>query len=291
MFGYVQPLKSELKVREFEQFKSCYCSMCHYLGKHYGPFSRMILNYDFTFLTMLLWDDRCRISFSGKRCIASPCRKKCVCSTSDSMDVCAACSVILAYWKLKDSASDEKGFKYLGALFARLGLYRAYKKAACRLPEFDTAVRRELAILSELEKTGEQSLDKMADHFAVLLSVAGTGETDPQRRRIVEQILYHTGRWIYILDAYDDRKEDLQAGRYNPISARFGNAESLSDEDCAYIRTTLQHSQNLIMSAFGLLAENVWTDILNNIICLGMSDVCERVFNGTYTNPKTGLPR
>ena len=39
MFGYVRPLKSELKIREFGQFEAAYCGLCHTLGREYGVFS------------------------------------------------------------------------------------------------------------------------------------------------------------------------------------------------------------------------------------------------------------
>ena len=54
MFGYILPLREELKVREFEQFRSAYCGLCHTMGPRYGPAARFLLNYDFTFLAMLL---------------------------------------------------------------------------------------------------------------------------------------------------------------------------------------------------------------------------------------------
>ncbi|MEI3141456.1 MAG: DUF5685 family protein [Lawsonibacter sp.] len=38
----------------------------------------------------------------------------------------------------------------------------------------------------------------------------------------MEQLLYHLGRWIYLIDARDDLAEDLADGRYNPVAARFG---------------------------------------------------------------------
>jgi hypothetical protein len=56
MFGYIRPLKGELKLREFEKFRACYCGLCSALGKEYGITSRLILNYDFFFLAALMWD-------------------------------------------------------------------------------------------------------------------------------------------------------------------------------------------------------------------------------------------
>ena len=36
MFGYVTPLKSELKFKEFEYFRSYYCGLCNEIKREYG---------------------------------------------------------------------------------------------------------------------------------------------------------------------------------------------------------------------------------------------------------------
>ena len=54
MFGYVVPVKCALAPQEQETFKAAYCGLCHTLKDRYGFFARFILNYDFTFLAMVL---------------------------------------------------------------------------------------------------------------------------------------------------------------------------------------------------------------------------------------------
>ena len=48
MFGYVTPLKPELKIREYNQFKSYYCGVCLSIKNLYGNIPRVSLNYDMT---------------------------------------------------------------------------------------------------------------------------------------------------------------------------------------------------------------------------------------------------
>jgi hypothetical protein len=36
MFGFVRPYKDELKVKDYELFKSVYCGLCHSLKKRCG---------------------------------------------------------------------------------------------------------------------------------------------------------------------------------------------------------------------------------------------------------------
>ena len=99
----------------------------------------------------------------------------------------------------------------------------------------------------------------------------------------MEQLLYHLGRWIYLVDAWDDLEEDRAAGNYNPITARFPGGE---EENRAYLRTTLLHSRNLIISAFGLLEPSGWSGTVENILYLGLPMVEELVFTGRWTAVK-----
>ena len=54
MFGYVMPCKNGTKVRDYEKFKAYYCGLCHTIKEQYGNLPRATLNYDMTFLAILL---------------------------------------------------------------------------------------------------------------------------------------------------------------------------------------------------------------------------------------------
>lgn len=113
MFGYVRPMRAELKVREFEAYRSCYCGLCRVLKEEYGARARMVLNYDFTFLAMLLWEPDVPFEIRKDRCAVMPCRKHCACRTGESLRLSAGYSVILAWWKLCDTVEDEDFSKRL----------------------------------------------------------------------------------------------------------------------------------------------------------------------------------
>ena len=54
LFGYIRPKIPELKVREYDQYKGIYCSLCKRMGKEYGIASRFALSYDSTFLVLMM---------------------------------------------------------------------------------------------------------------------------------------------------------------------------------------------------------------------------------------------
>ena len=284
MFGYIRPMKGQLKVCEFERFKACYCGLCHALGKKYGPAARFILNFELVFLAMLLWEQDEPPKIGRRRCIASPCRKKPCCERNPALDTCAGYSVILSWWKLRDTIRDERFIKTVPHRIFSLALAGAYKKAAREFPEFDGSVRQELKELADYEAQKGESLDGAADRFAKILRAALPQPMPEEKRRPLLELMYHTGRWIYIIDACDDYKDDIAAGRYNPVAIRLPPVGGeLPAEGADRLKTTLTHSNNLIRSAFELTPENAWSETVRNIIYLGMPHVCERVLDGTWT--------
>jgi hypothetical protein len=282
MFGYIRPLKDELKVREFEQFKACYCGLCRALKKDYGQFARFLLTYDFTFLAMLLWDGREDPKIASARCPASPVRRKTVCVPSPVLARCAGYSVILSWWKLKDTVDDEGFFTSLKDRLLLLFFKRHYKKASRLYPDFKEAVSENLSALRLLEGRPGATMDACADRFARITRAMAADVTRPEIRRPLEQLLYHTGRFIYLLDALDDLSGDMAKGRFNPLVGRFNPVDGrLSEKDGAALKETLEHSGRLIGAAFELLPVGAWTEILKNIIYLGMPQALNRVFAGT----------
>ena len=242
MFGYVRPSVQDLPEGELNRFRTMYCGLCHTLSRRYGQAARFILNYDFTYLAILLSDGAAGTEHSG-RCYTSPIRKRPYLESTAAMELAADESVILAYWQLRDGVEDHAwaaGLKYWAG--ARL-LESAYRKAAAFRPAFDQAVRRQLQMLSALEREKDPSMDKAADTFAVLLSSAATELKDRTRQRILEQILYHLGRWVYLIDAADDLKKDAESGNYNPVALRYGLENGVwTPESRREFAGTLDHS-------------------------------------------------
>ena len=282
MFGYVRPSVQDLPEGELDRFRTMYCGLCHTLSRRYGQAARFILNYDFTYLAILL-SDRTAGKENAGRCYTSPIRKRPYLESTAAMELAADESVILAYWQLRDGVEDHAwaaGLKYRAG--ARL-LESAYRKAAAFQPAFDQAVRRQLQMLSALEKEKDPSMDKAADTFAVLLSSAAEGVEEPVRRRVLEQILYHLGRWIYLIDAADDLKKDAESGNYNPVALRYGLKDGAWDPESRHaFAVTLDHSIHQMAAAFELWNFGVWTTVLQTTFYAGLFRVGHAVLEGTY---------
>ena len=285
MFGYVRPPLEALPQQEADRFRRAYCGLCHTLGQRYGPAARMILNYDFTYLAILL-SDRTEADPCRRRCVSSPIRPRAYQPASPALELAADESVILAYWQLRDGVADHGLWKGLGYRGGAAALRFAYRRAAAARPDFDAQVRRQLAALADLEKARCPSMDAAADTFARLLAAAAAGVEDVIRRRVLEQMLYHLGRWVYLIDAADDLEKDAASGNYNPVALRYGLTDGKWDEESrrAFART-LDHSVHMIATAFELWDFGAWRPPLESTVYTGLFAVGRAVLEGTFHRP------
>ncbi len=281
MFGYVKPMRPAMEEADLARYKAAYCGLCRVMGKRYGLISQMFLNYDFAFLAMVLSKQPDAPCFTCARCMAHPWRKRTHWQEDAGLELAAAESVILAYWKLRDSIQDETLPKRMLARFLSLLLRRAYRKAARDCPAFDETVQQCLKDLRQMELARLPSLDRPADAFARILQAA-SGVDGLAGQAALSQMLYHIGRWIYLIDAWDDLEDDRKHGAYNPILLRGDDAE----EGKLALQETLSASLAAAADAAGWQEFGVWTPLVENIISLGLPAMQDAVLRGLRQSDK-----
>lgn len=225
MFGYVRPYKAELMVKEYAQYKAAYCQLCRALGEDYGPLARFALSYDCAFYALLaLSVSGSRVEERRGRCVCNP-LKACTylpCQTGEYRKAAALC-VLLTYHKLRDDLQDQGFFQSLGLRLLLPIAARKAKKAAALYPFLAGAVERAMEGQREAEEQ-RAGVDRCAEPTAKLLEEVFM-ELAPQgdrQREALGQFGYFLGRWVYLMDAADDLREDLRTGGFNPFIARLG---------------------------------------------------------------------
>ena len=282
MFGYVRPSLRHLTEEDEQLFRAVYCGLCRTLGQRYGLASRFILNYDLAFLALLLSEPE-KPELLSKNCIAHPFHAREYCPGNEALELAADCSVILSWWQIRDALSDGDSGKKAKHRAAELALKSAYRRARELRPEFDRLTRQHLEELSTMEKDNCPSMDLPADRFARLLQAAAGEVAQPVKRRVLEQILYHLGRWIYLVDAADDLKKDFETGSYNPLIHRFSlESGVLTGEARETLVVSLDHSIRLMAAAFELWDFGVWSNIIRSVVYEGLFCVGNAVLEGTF---------
>lgn len=297
MFGYVRPLKPELLVREYDQYKAVYCQLCRVLGQEYGPLARFVLSYDCAFYALLALGNE-PVEERRGRCVCNP-MKACTYlpSPGEAYQKAAALCILLTYHKLRDNLSDEGFWKSLGSRFLLAPVKPKAKKAARRYPAMAGLVEKTMEDQrqAELENAG---VDRCAEPTAKLLE-ALFGELagcDDKQRPVLERFGYFLGRWVYLMDAADDLREDLKEGSFNPFIARLGLAgkteldgaeRKAAEEAC---NEALNATAAQLMLALNLLDLGKFGPIIENVAAKGLPEVQREIlFLHVREKPKREL--
>ena len=133
-----------------------------------------------------------------------------------------------------------------------------------RYPKKAEVIRAELSGLHEYEKENAEDLDTAAGCFGNIMAEIFACRQDEweENLRITGFFL---GKFIYLLDAYEDVEKDEKNGCYNPFSSRKGE-EGFDDEVLQILRMMMAECSR----AFEKLPILENTDILRNILYSGV---------------------
>ncbi|MBQ7906407.1 MAG: hypothetical protein IJ309_00375 [Clostridia bacterium] len=278
MFGYIKPVIPELKVRDHELYKAIYCGLCKTMGKRTGCMSNVTLSYDFVFLALLrsaLTEQKGEVRL--RRCAMHPFKKRPILEPNPCLEYCAEASTILTRLKLKDNINDSHGFKRFKAKIAG-GVSVFLKKTGKELIPLEEEISSLIDELSALEKAKEDSIDKVANVFGRLLGRVADYGLSGSQAKIAYSIGYHLGKWIYVIDAYDDFYDDVKTGSYNPLVNAYGT--SLDDSIRSALKDALTMELSKMSMAIDLVDFSQNRDIqrvVENIIYIGMPKEFERI--------------
>lgn len=283
MLGYIRPYEPQLKIIEQQYYRAAYCGLCRALGKTGGQMSRLGLSYDFTLLVLFRLAVTGEVpEFEKKRCIVHPCKKRLSMKNCDALEFSARAEIILAYRKILDDISDERGAKRQKAKAAKALFCGGCKKARRALPELDLFVEKKLAELSELEGAKTPSVDRPAEIFGDILAQIFAFGLEGSQQKIAHTFGHCIGRWTYIIDAIDDYTRDKEKGGYNPFLCLYGDRE-LGDEIRKDIEAALTSTLGDAANALDLISFDGRSDLeglLKNLLCLGMPAKAKNIIWG-----------
>lgn len=261
MFGYIHVYKPELKVREFERYQASYCGLCRSLKRRHGSIGRLTLSYDMTFLALLLTGLYEPKTLSGCcRCPAHPLHRHTY-RSNVYFDYVADMNVLLTYYKCLDDWQDER--RFLGLFFAGL-LKGRVKRLKHRYPEKCQRILGLLRQLRELEKKRIYDIDRTAGIMGKMMSELFVFREDLWEEKL-RRMGFFFGKFIYLMDAYEDIEDDLQKGRYNPLAKRY--QKETFEEECQQILKMMMAETSRAFEMLPILKD---VQILRNILYAGV---------------------
>lgn len=263
MFGYIYVNEQELKLKEYTVYRSFYCGLCRNLKRRYGRMAQMMLNYDLTFLALLLtglYEPETRLE--EHRCIPHPVTRHRM-ADNEAVSYAADMCVLLAYQKLRDDWEDEKKQTRRAAAAV---LHSSYKRISEKYPRQREAVEENVRLLHEAEHQDRHDIDYVAGltgHFLAEVFVWKEDEWQDELR----QMGFFMGKFIYLMDALEDIGKDKKYGSYNLFS-EYGDVWSPAAEK--EIQGILMDMMTAAARAFERLPILENAEIIRNILYSGV---------------------
>lgn len=269
MFGYVKTDMPNMYVKDTVLYKAMYCGLCKGIGCSCGAKGRLLLNYDLTFLSLLLHNIlNVDVEIEKQRCIIHQIKKRPVAVPDEITKRIASLNVILAHHKFNDDVIDSgKG------RFARAFFNSAYKKAKRNEPILDQIVDKYYKKLLEYEKTNGDSIDLAADPFAMMMQEVVKVLVGEKVDDVILSLAYDLGKWVYLMDALDDFNKDKKKHNFNVFVNSYPNIEnkeSLVKEKSSEIIFIFGSILNSINLATKKLQFNFNHDLIDNILLRGL---------------------
>lgn len=283
MFGYVTPCKMEMKIKDYEKFKAYYCGLCRSIKKNFGNLPRLTLNYDMTFLAILLDSlSEKKYHFIKFKCAIHPLKKRIMLSNNEALDYATFCNTTLAYYKLMDDVQDNKTVK--SKVFS-LFLKNYLTKSDVEYKDVMKYTEDALLLLNTLESNHDDiCIDELSHVFADLTGfIISFYYKEASFKEDLYWLGYNLGKWIYIIDAFDDLEKDMKSDSFNAINSllnidklTFKSFSSLIKPRVDFILATCGEQCLKYLNKLPLVKNE---DILFNILELGLMEKMDKVFN------------
>lgn len=271
MFGYLTADTGLLTPGELARYKASYCGLCRSLQERHGNAARLTLNYDMTFLVLLLQSLYEPEERQGEEtCLPHPIQAR-PWQRSAATDYAADLNTALAYLKCLDDWEDDGS---LAALAAAKSLRAAYERVCRDYPRQCAAIRKGMDVLAALEQGRTEDPDAAAASFGGLMGELFVWREDrwgETLRRMGDAL----GRFLYVMDACMDLDADAFYDRYNPFRRFYG----LPDNEQRF-RAILRMLLGDCLAAFDRLPLVQDASILKNILCVGLWAQFDRKYKG-----------
>lgn len=261
MFGYIVINKDELKIKDYNLYRSFYCGLCQELKRDFGHVGQLSLSYDMTFIILLLtalYEEE--LTRDTCKCIAHPFEKHPV-SSNTFTSYAADMNLILTYYKCLDDWNDEKK---TGKKIYASALTKAMKRLEKKYPKKAQIIADNLQAIADCEKNNETNIDTVSGYFGNIMSTIFCCKDDEWSDTLSEMGFFF-GKFIYLMDAYEDLEQDIKKGCYNPFISMSGSPDF--EENINHILTMMMAD---CCRAFERLPILCYTDILRNILYSGV---------------------
>ncbi|MDD4120690.1 MAG: DUF5685 family protein [Clostridia bacterium] len=286
MFGYITADKPNMLIKDYAEYRAYYCGLCKSIGKNNPQLMRLSVNYDIVMLSILAHNyAKIKPDAEMGRCLIHPIGKKFAILKHDELQgKIVDINTILGYYKLQDDILDEdSGKKKIAKDYIRA----KYKKAAGRLPRFDSVISKIYEDFEQIQKN-KGSLSELIEKSAEMLSEVGK-EACPGYDEPLDIFCKNLGRWVYLIDAYDDLWKDYRSKSYNPMIIDQELTEEKVEDLTKMVRANLNDYISKIKDSYDTMDITISEGPLSNVIYLGLQARTDQVLENRGNKCKKTL--
>lgn len=263
MFGYININQKILTEENKNAYQAYYCGLCRRLKTNCGTKGQMLLDYDMTFMIVLLTGlYELSNEASEITCALHPTKRRTV-WINEATDYAADMNLILAYHNLIDDWKDDKA--YSKKALAKM-LDKDYERVKEKYPRQVAAIEEYMRKTEEVERRNETNLDAVAGLTGEMVGEVFCWREDEWAEEL-RTLGFYMGKFIYIMDAYEDYDSDIRKNKYNPL--KYTLQESKEDMD-TFVRLVLTSMMSECAKSFERLPILLHADILRNVLYSGV---------------------
>ena len=273
-------------IKDYAEYRAYYCGLCKSIGKINPQLMRLTVNYDIVMLSILAHNyAKIKPEAGMGRCVIHPIGKKFAILKHDQVqEKIVDINTILGYYKLKDDISDENSGK---KKIAKDYIKGKYKKAAKRIPGFDSIISKIYEDFDIIQKN-KGNLSELIEKSAEMLSEVGK-EACPGYDDSLDVFCRNLGRWIYLIDAYDDLWKDYKSNSYNPLILGKELTEEIVEDLTTMVRANLNDYIRKIRDSYDTMDITISEGPLSNVIYLGLQARTDQVLENRGNKCKKTL--
>lgn len=263
MFGYININGSILSEENKKVYQAYYCGLCRQLKADCGTKGQMMLSYDLTFLIVLLTGlyelENKETEFT---CPLHPTKRR-TAYINEATEYAADMNLILAYHNLVDDWKDDHS--YAKKALVKI-LDKDYARIMKKYPRQVAALEHYMRRTEELENSGEQNLDVVSGLSGEMLSEIFCWKNDVWKEEL-RTLGFYMGKFIYLMDAYEDLEKDKKRNAYNPLRYMEQKGEHEFETLCRLLLTSMVSE---CAKSFERLPILMHAEILRNVLYSGV---------------------
>lgn len=281
MLGYININQKELSDESKKIYQAYYCGLCRKLKETAGTKGQMLLNYDLTFLIVLLTglyepqDEKLEFT-----CALHPTKRR-NSLVNEVTAYAADMNIMLSYQNFEDDCKD--GHSYTKKAFTKI-LGKDYERIMKKYPRQVKAVETYMEQLGIAEKSKETNVDVIAGLTGTMLGEIFAWKEDMWADEL-RYMGFYMGKFVYLMSSYETVECDRKKNSFNPlISVSDQNGKDF-DTLCRLMLTTMVSE---CAKSFERLPILLHADIIRNILYSGVW--CKYEYNQLKKQKKSTNP-